>query len=158
MTDLHDQVVESLKATASELEGQPPEEMNRDWADRMAAGLAAAGLLAAPALLTDDQQWQWRASMIADLSGLDYVTDDDSPDSRAYFEAIADGLLKAGWRFGGVSPAVPADDEAAIERMTEAIWNGFFSSPKWDDEIEWKSRALWRGLARAALAALREEQ
>jgi hypothetical protein len=41
-------VVDSLKATASELHARPPEEMNQDWADRMADGLAAAGLLAAP--------------------------------------------------------------------------------------------------------------
>lgn len=104
-------VVGSLKATASELHARAHEDMNDDWADRMAEALAAAGLLATPAPLTDDQHWQWRASMIADLSGMDEVWDDvigDLPDARAYFEAIADGLLKAGWRFGCASPAAPA--------------------------------------------------
>jgi hypothetical protein len=42
-------VVESLQATASELQARPHEDLNHDWADRMAAALAAAGLLAAPA-------------------------------------------------------------------------------------------------------------
>jgi hypothetical protein len=159
-------VIESLKATASELQARPPEDMTYDWADRMAEALAAAGLLAdpdmrrvtaemaaglnaiaemvglspeagepelivnrvrdrlaAPAPLTDDQQWQWRASMIADLSGLDYVTGDDSPIDRAYFEAIADGLLKAGWRFRCASSAVSADDvAAAVERVGYAMY------------------------------------
>lgn len=44
----HAAVVESLKTTASELQARAHEDMNDDWADRMADGLAAAGLLAAP--------------------------------------------------------------------------------------------------------------
>lgn len=44
----HAAVVESLKATASELQARAHEDMNDDWADRMAEALAAADLLAAP--------------------------------------------------------------------------------------------------------------
>ncbi len=53
--------------------------------------------------LTDDQRWQWRASLIADLTGMDDAWFEfDSPTDRAYLEMIADGLLEVGWRFGGV--------------------------------------------------------
>lgn len=43
---VHAAAVASLKETASELQARPPENMNRDWADRMVEGLAQAGLLA----------------------------------------------------------------------------------------------------------------
>src|SRR3979490_700006 len=92
-----------------------------------------AGLLAAPAPLTDDQHWQWRASMIADLFGMNDVRDDligDLPDARAYFEAIADGLLKVGWRFGGAFPAAPADDEATVERMAKGKHLAMIPDPR----------------------------
>jgi hypothetical protein len=44
----HAAVVASLKATASVLHARPLTERNEDWADLMAANLAAAGLLAPP--------------------------------------------------------------------------------------------------------------
>jgi hypothetical protein len=91
----HTAVVASLKATASELHARPwPENGNEDWADLMAANLAAAGLLAAPAQLqansqqtpkleqTDLDMRRITAEMatglaeIAELVGLDRETDE----------------------------------------------------------------------------------
>ncbi len=78
---------------------------------RDARALAATGLLALDAAatrkdaipLTEDQRWQWRASLIADLTGMDDAWFEfDSSTDRAYLEMIADGLLEVGWRFGGV--------------------------------------------------------
>lgn len=43
--EAHTAVVESLKETASELHSRPPEEMNADWADRMADDLIRRGLV-----------------------------------------------------------------------------------------------------------------
>ena len=46
LADIRVVVAASLHETASELQARPPENLNRDWADRMAEALATAGLLA----------------------------------------------------------------------------------------------------------------
>jgi hypothetical protein len=145
---LHTAVVASLKTTASELHARPPEEMNRDWADRMADGLAAAGLLAAHA---DSDSHRVTAELAAGMQGITRLVglDPESGEIGPTVERVA-ALVTAGLpakrcprcdspdpakhpavQFEGEvsicpdqwhSPAAPADDEAVVERVAKAIY------------------------------------
>lgn len=123
----HAAVVESLKATASELHARPPEEMNQDWADRMAEALGAAGLLAASTKLPDDV-----AEALAEVQRSHDFDCGSAPyqPEVLHFARAAERLAEYIQR----RPAAPADDEATIERMARASWyasDGFITGLPW---------------------------
>lgn len=175
-------VVESLKATASELQARPHEDMNHDWADRMAANLAAAGLLAAPAgdrlrlayqsacgrakgmreaaTWIRDERDQCEAAL-ADVACLLDRLDDSSQDyDTDMIRALLPRHVMASNRTPIASPVAPADDEATtVERMAAAAWSAYWnpSEAPWLEQSAAR-RAAWTAAIRAALAALREVQ
>jgi len=76
------------------------------------------------------------------MQGAAYGTATLNKAERTYEYLVTAGLL--------VSAPAPADDEAAIERMAQAMWQ----SETWNPDTHLLGD--WRLAARAALAALRE--
>ncbi len=64
-------------------------------------------------------------------------------------EDVADRLHRAGFR-------LVSEDEATVERVARAMFEGEFPKSSWDDGAGRAGQEVWRGWARAAVRALRE--
>jgi hypothetical protein len=104
-------VVASLKATANVLHARPLSERNDDWADLMAANLAAAGLLAAPQVPNETVR-----DVVADVIEQGFCDSDRMPaNARA---ALVNDLVAELHKAGVVAPA---DDEAMASDVHGAL-------------------------------------